>query len=583
MTPSATLRRAANRKYCHGRTLITPISGAQYFQDDAVLSSQLDGDHVRLQRGARPVRNVFGFNMTTQTIRFYHRGAIREVKDAPITRTVLQHLREDLHCTGTKEGCGEGDCGACTVVVGELSAAGELSLKAVNACIQLLPTLDGRALFTVEDLRHGLNGTGGALHPCQQAMVDCHGSQCGFCTPGFVMSLWALYENHDAKAGLPDRNEINDALSGNLCRCTGYRPIVDAATRMFDYPRPRFERSTVASVLHSIRRDTTFTYQAPDVRGEAAGSATFHAPTTLEAFAKLRAELPHARILAGSTDIGLWITKQFRDIGDVLYIGNVDALKQIDVGPDTLTIGAAATLTDAFAALVADYPELAEMWTRFASLPIRNAGTMGGNVANGSPIGDSMPPLIALDAQIVLRRGERTRTMPLDAFYLGYQKTALEPGEFVAALRVPRPHPALRLRTYKLSKRFDSDISAVCAAFAMQLDNGRVASVRIAYGGMAATPKRAIHAEQALTGSVWNESAVERAMAALERDYQPLSDMRASSAYRLKTARNVIRRFWLETRDDAPLSLAEVSAFAFDPSQAGASGNNTPAQPAHPA
>ncbi|CAN7454054.1 xanthine dehydrogenase small subunit [Paraburkholderia sp. DD10] len=505
--------------------------------------------------------------MTTQTIRFYHQGSVREVAGVPASRTVLQHLREDLHCTGTKEGCAEGDCGACTVVVGELDAQGGIALKAVNACIQFLPTLDGRALFTVEDLR----GADGALHPVQQAMVDCHGSQCGFCTPGFVMSMWALYENQPAAAGLPTRDEINTALSGNLCRCTGYRPIVDAAQKMFDYPhypRVTLDRKAVAETLRQLQRHDTFEYRAPDARGAAFGSPAFHAPLTLDAFARLRVEHPQARLLAGSTDVGLWVTKQFRDLGDMLYIGNVAELKTVERDAQTLTIGAAVTLEDAYAALAVDYPELAEMWTRFASLPIRNAGTLGGNIANGSPIGDSMPALLALDAEVVLRHGAKTRTLPLDAFYVGYQKTALAVGEFVAALRVPRPAGDLRFRTYKVSKRYDQDISAVCAAFALRLgkngDSGTISEARVAFGGMAATPKRAAQTEAALTGATWNESTARQAMSALAADYQPLTDMRASSAYRLKVARNLLWRFHLETRDDAPLALLDVNAFAFE-------------------
>ncbi|WP_429409180.1 xanthine dehydrogenase small subunit [Paraburkholderia sp. GAS82] len=501
--------------------------------------------------------------MTTQTIRFFYRGAVREVHGVPATRTVLQHLREDLHCTGTKEGCAEGDCGACTVVVGELDANRHLTLKAVNACIQFLPTLDGRALFSVEDLPTA----DGTLHPVQQAMVDCHGSQCGFCTPGFVMSMWALYENQPAAAGLPTRDEINTALSGNLCRCTGYRPIVDATQKMFDYaqyPRVPFDRAAVAEALKPLQRRDTFEYRAADVRGDAFGTPLFYAPVTLDAFAALRAGHPDARLLAGSTDVGLWVTKQFRDLGDILYLGNVAELKTIERDAQTLTIGAAVTLEDAYAALAVDYPELAELWTRFASLPIRNAGTLGGNVANGSPIGDSMPALLALGAEVVLRNGAKTRTLPLDAFYLGYQKTALATGEFVAAIRVPRPARNLRFRTYKVSKRYDQDISAVCAAFALRIEDDVIVEARLAFGGMAATPKRAAHAEAALTGAAWDDTATQRAMDALAADYQPLSDMRASSAYRLKVARNLLLRFQLETRDHAPLTLFDVNAFAFE-------------------
>jgi xanthine dehydrogenase small subunit len=497
--------------------------------------------------------------MTKHTIRFFQQGAVHEVHELPASRTVLQYLREDRHCTGTKEGCAEGDCGACTVVVGELDTHGALALKAVNACIQFVPTLDGRALFTVEDLR----AADGALHPVQQALVDCHGSQCGFCTPGFVMSLWAMYETRAADAGSPSRDEIAAALSGNLCRCTGYRPIIDAAQAMFGYPRAPFDRAAVIHALKSIQRDDTFEYSAPDARGAAFGTSSFYAPRSTAAFAELRAAQPQARIVAGCTDVGLWVTKQFRDLGDMLFIGNVDELKTIGHDAHTLTIGAAASLEAAYAALAADYPELAELWTRFASLPIRNAGTLGGNVANGSPIGDSMPALLALDAQIVLRHRAQTRTLPLDAFYTGYQKTALAPGEFVEALRVPRATPDLRFRTYKIAKRYDQDISAVCAAFALRVSDGHIVEARVAFGGMAATPQRAMHAQAALNGAAWDEATARRAMDALASDYQPLTDMRASSVYRLKVARNLLWRFYLETRDDAPLSRIDVSAFGY--------------------
>ncbi|AKJ68770.1 xanthine dehydrogenase [Pandoraea thiooxydans] len=488
--------------------------------------------------------------METQTIRFYFRGQVHEVTGQPTTRTVLQHIREDLHCTGTKEGCAEGDCGACTVVIGELDQRGEVELRAVNACIQFLPTLDGKALYTVEDLRQ----PDGALHPVQQAMVDCHGSQCGFCTPGFIMSMWGMYLNRDPALPKPTREEINDVLSGNLCRCTGYRPIVDAAQAMFDLPRAEFDRQALATILKGLARQDALTYQA--------GNQVFHAPRTLAQLAELRASHPEARILAGSTDVGLWVTKQFRELQHLIYIGQVAELRELTRDDGHLYIGAGVLLNDAFDALVEHYGELAEMRQRFASFPIRNAGTLGGNVANGSPIGDSMPGLIALGTRIVLRRGERVRDMPLEDFYLAYQKNALEPGEFVQGIRVPLPAAAQRFRTYKLSKRFDQDISAVCAAFAITLDGDTVRSARIAFGGMAATPKRAAAAEQALAGKPWNEANARLAMAALAQDYAPLADMRASSTYRLSAAQNLLYRFFLETRPDAPLAAHQVNAFA---------------------
>jgi xanthine dehydrogenase small subunit len=495
-------------------------------------------------------------------IRFYYRGEIHSVDQAAPTRTILQHLREDLHCTGSKEGCAEGDCGACTVVIGEQTADG-VTLKSVNSCIQFLPTLDGKALYTVEDLKQD----NGALHPVQQAMVECHGSQCGFCTPGFVMSLWDLYLKNDgsqapsapaacasATACQPlQRKNIDIALSGNLCRCTGYRPIIDAAHRMGELPAVGFDRHALQQALQPLQRDDTFVYRHD--------GQTFYAPRTLAQLVEVRAAYPNARILAGSTDVGLWVTKQMRDLGDIIYLGQVAELNAMTSRDGQLEIGAGVTLNDAYAEICKHYPELSEMWQRFASLPIRNAGTLGGNVANGSPIGDSPPWLIALGAQVVLRGPAGQRVMPLEALYLDYMKKDMQADEFVEAVRLPLPHTGQRFRTYKLAKRFDQDISAVCAAFSITLAGDKISDIRIAFGGMAATPKRAALTEAALRGQVWSESVLESAVALMTDDYKPLSDMRASAEYRMKTAQNLLRRFWLETRIDAPLRSDQVNPF----------------------
>ena len=484
----------------------------------------------------------------SEPIRFYYQGAVREVHGAAPTQTILQHLREDLRCTGTKEGCAEGDCGACTVVIGSLKD-GKLEMRAVNSCIQLTPTLDGKALFSVEDLQQ----LDGALHPVQQAMVECHGSQCGFCTPGFVMSLWGMYLKQEGKQ--PSRCQVDDALSGNLCRCTGYRPIIDAAMRMSDLPAVAFDSAAVAASLVPLQRTAGATYRA---RGQ-----NFHAPRTLDELVRLRAELPAATLLAGSTDIGLWVTKQMRDLGDIIYLGHVAELQLITEADGMIDIGAGVTLEDAYRAVAAHYPDaMTQMWQRFASLLVRNAGTLGGNVANGSPIGDSMPWMIALGGQVVLRGPAGERVLALEDLYLVYQKKDMQPGEFVQSVRVPLPRAGVQLRTYKLAKRFDQDISAVCAAFAFRFDGDTVTEARIAFGGMAATPKRALITEALLKGRAWSEETVTLAMQAMADDYAPLSDMRASSAYRMTAAQNLLKRYWFETRREAPLPSSAVNAFA---------------------
>jgi xanthine dehydrogenase small subunit len=495
--------------------------------------------------------------MSLHPIRFLHRGEIVEVDGVHPTRSVLEWLREDARCSGTKEGCNEGDCGACTVAIGELAAPGDtraiggLSLKTVNACIQFLPTLDGKALFTVEDLKKDE-----ALHPAQQAMVDCHGSQCGFCTPGFVMSLWSTYEHHQACSTRPSRQQLADDLSGNLCRCTGYRPILDAGQRMFDLPATPLDTAPIVEALQALQRSEGLQYESVD---------RFHAPRTLEALATLREQKPQATLLAGCTDIGLWVNKQFRPLGEIVYVGEVAELKRIEERDSELHIGAGASLEDAWRALATRAPALTDVWLRFASPPIRLAGTMGGNVANGSPIGDSPPVLMALDARIVLRKGSVVRSMPLTEFYLAYMKNQLQPGEFVQGLAVPLAALQRTVRAYKISKRFDCDISALCAGVSIEVDGGSVKDVRLAFGGMAATVKRATQAEAALRGQPWTQATVKAAQAALAQDYAPLSDMRASAGYRLQVAQNLLQRFWLETRADDPLPPQATSVFSVMP------------------
>lgn len=466
------------------------------------------------------------------TIRFLLDGDVIEIRDVDPTRTVLQFLREDLRRKGTKEGCAEGDCGACTVVVAELSRDGEdVNLKAINSCIQFLPTLDGKELITVESLADG-----DTLHPVQSAMVAAHGSQCGFCTPGFVMSLYALYETNRN----PDRQAIDDALAGNLCRCTGYRSIITAATDMYSAARPA--ATDRAAALKQIQRKGSLQIEH--------NGRKFFAPANTDEFAAVLSKNPEATILAGGTDVGLWVTKQHRELSTVIYTGRVADMCDVKISDTHIDIGGAATLTEAVPVIVQHYPGFEELFRRFASPPIRNAGTLGGNIANGSPIGDSMAALMVVDTSLLLRCGEVEREISLHDFYHDYMVNDLQPGEFVSRILIPLPTDNAHVSSQKWSKRFDQDISAICTAFRLVLDDGKVASFRMACGGMATTVRRATNTEAEIIGKAWTSDTVDAACAKLAKDFTPISDMRASADIRVIAVQNLLRRFFAETQDD---------------------------------
>jgi xanthine dehydrogenase small subunit len=489
--------------------------------------------------------------MTHRPLRFIRRGQTAALHDVPPDRTLLEVLREDLGCTGTKEGCGEGDCGACTVVLGE-ERDGKLHYSAVNSCIRLAHSVDGMALWTVEDLAEDplIRPAGPAapedksitLHPAQEAMVQCHGSQCGFCTPGFVMSLFGMYQNHVCHGQPITRALAQEELSGNLCRCTGYRPILDAAQQMAALPPVAVDEAQLLRQLAQL--------QAP------AGDGTAYlAPTTLPALLAARAAHPGAQVVAGCTDVGLWVTKMHKQYAQVLDVTRAAELLQLAEDEHQIRIGAAVSLTDAFAALVRQWPHLHSFATRFAGLPVRNSGTLGGNVANGSPIGDSMPLLIALRAQIVLASVRGERSLPLEDLYTGYRQNVMAPDELLVRIIVPRPGVTEALRAYKISKRFDDDISAVCLVVNLDIEAGVVRRASIGAGGVAATPARARQTEAALTGQPWSSQTVKQAADALQAEFSPISDMRASGAYRRTVLASLLQRFWLESLGQEAVSV----------------------------
>ncbi len=480
-------------------------------------------------------------------IQFLLNRELRSERALDPNTTVLQYLREHRGKTGTKEGCASGDCGACTVVVGEL-VGDRLRYRTLNSCLTFVSALHGKQLISVEDLKDQ-----GRLHSVQQAMVDCHGSQCGFCTPGFVMSLFALQKNASA-VNEYDPHQTHEALAGNLCRCTGYRPILEAAEQACCSKQPDQFDAREAETIAQLKAI------APREMAELSdGEKRCLSPLTVAELAEVYAANPDARLLAGGTDLALEVTQFHRELPVMIHVGQIAEMKQVQLTDRHIEIGAAAPLTDCYAALAAEYPDFGELLQRFASLQIRNQGTLGGNIGNASPIGDSPPLLIALGAEIVLRHGANVRTLPLEDFFIDYKVTARQPGEFIEKVRVPRATPDRLFRAYKVSKRLDDDISAVCAAFDLKIADGVIAEARVAFGGMAAIPKRAAACEATLTGAPWNQQTVEAACDALAEDFTPLTDFRASREYRLLVAQNLLRKCFLEQQ--APTTETRVTAY----------------------
>ncbi|WP_067215420.1 xanthine dehydrogenase small subunit [Marinomonas gallaica] len=470
---------------------------------------------------------------------------INEENCAPDT-TVLEYLRTKVEQRGTKEGCASGDCGACTVVLAE-ATNGQLRYQTVNSCITLLGSLHGKQLLTVEHLKEQ-----GALHPVQQAMVDLHGSQCGFCTPGFIMSLFALYKNCDQ----PTRADVENALAGNLCRCTGYRPIIDAALSLAGKGASDiFTKSEASTYL----RLTGILKQHPSGFIEH-GTRRFLIPTNDDELLAQLQRFPDAKLVAGGTDLSLSITQQLQQPETLIYSGRVQELMQIEESASTLKIGAAVTYSAMQSSLHKYFISFADMLERLGSLQVRNQGTLGGNVANASPIGDTPPVLLALDATIHVRSPNGRETFPINTFFTGYRQTKLPASGFIESIEIPL-QPECQLYVYKISKRLDDDISAVCAAFSIALKDGKVNDVRLGFGGMAATPARALKAEQALIGQSFTEQGILAAQKALAEDFSPIDDVRASGAYRLKVAQNLLLRAVLE-QDNPTHEALEVVQYA---------------------
>ena len=470
--------------------------------------------------------------MSSSNIEFIYQNKIFKIKNPDSNETLLNYIRTKLKKTGTKEGCAEGGCGACTIVLGELKN-NEINYKAINSCITFLPTLQGKQLILVEDLisKEGL------LHPVQQAMVNYHGSQCGFCTPGFIMSLFSIYKKNSKFK----KTEIKDSISGNLCRCTGYQPIIKAAQSLKNKNKidqfSKNKKNTI-NLLKKINNKSVVIYY----KGK-----KYFAPRYVMELKKILKKNTDVDFLSGGTDLSLIVTKERKNINSIVYMNSIRELQYIKNNNEYIEVGASTPLIELESYIKKYYPDFTKILKRYGSPQIRNVATVAGNIATASPIGDCLPLLLSLNAKIVLQDFKKTKIFFLDDFFISYRKTKLKKGQFIHSIRIPL-FKDNTFKAYKVSKRFDDDISSVCAAFNLEIKKNKIISVRIAYGGMAAIPKRAIYCEKILSNSSVTDAIINKAKKALEKDFKPISDMRASRSYRMEVAKNLLEKFCAEIK-----------------------------------
>ena len=470
--------------------------------------------------------------MTSNTIKFIYKNEIVKIYNPDPNETILNYIRIKLKKTGTKEGCAEGGCGTCTIVLGELKK-GNIIYKAINACIAFVPTLAGKQLVLVEDLV----SEDGSLHPVQKAMVNHHGSQCGFCTPGFVMSLFAMYKNHS----FYEDDVIKDSISGNLCRCTGYRPIIDAAKSLnkiskFDFFKKNHQ--LFISLLKKIKHENIVISNK---------NKKYFAPRNVNELKKILKQYPNSKLLSGGTDVSLVVTKERKDLDSLIYMNSIDELNYIKKNNNYIEVGATTPLIDFELFIKKYFPDFAQILKRFGSIQIRNVCTIAGNIATASPIGDTLPLLLSLDSQIIIKDKDKTRILPLNGFFISYRKTKLKKGQFIHSIRIPLLGKNI-FKAYKISKRIDDDISSVCASFNVELENNKIKKIKVAYGGMANIPKRAVNCEKILLNSPLSDNTINKAKKSLEKDFKPITDVRASQKYRMEIAKNLLEKCFQEIK-----------------------------------
>ena len=476
--------------------------------------------------------------MTSNIIKFILNDKIQEIQNPDPNETILNYIRLRLKKTGTKEGCAEGGCGACTVVVGELKK-NNIIYKAINSCIAFTPSLEGKQLLVIEDLIL----KNGSLHPVQSAMVNYHGSQCGFCTPGFVMSLFSMYKNNKSY----DKKIIEESISGNLCRCTGYRPIIDAAKSLNNSKSDQFkkDKKKTIALLKKIRPKSI------SINNK---NKKYFAPKTINELKKIIKKYPSFDFFSGGTDMSLIVTKQKKDLGNIIYLNSIDELNYIKENFRYIEVGATTSLRQFELFIKKYYSDFNVILKRYGSVQIRNVATMAGNIATASPIGDSLPLLLSLDASIVIESFNKKTILPLKDFFIGYRKTKLKRGQFISSIKIPIFKKNI-FKAYKISKRIDDDISSVCASFNLAIVNKKIKSIKIAYGGMAATPKRAIYCEKVLLNSNFSEEVILKAQKSLEKDFSPINDMRASKDYRMEIAKNLLIKCFSEIKQNKLIRL----------------------------